>query len=88
MKKWIVSCRGVEAGLNLVAIDGSQDMNAVDRARLVEAAPMMYEVCKEAERELSQLHAYHYLTCEGGCPTLKVISQLKQTIAEAEGREL
>lgn len=50
---WEVNARGVdEWGNNLVAINGAQGMDAVDRSRLIAAAPEMLEFLRWLQRNV------------------------------------
>uniref|UniRef100_A0A6H1ZFM6 Uncharacterized protein n=1 Tax=viral metagenome TaxID=1070528 RepID=A0A6H1ZFM6_9ZZZZ len=51
--KWLANCRGVdEHGTPLVAVYGSEQMDAVDRSRMVAAAPELLGELKLAIRYL------------------------------------
>lgn len=49
---WEANCRGLdEYGTPLVAVRGSEDMDAVERARLISASPKMYEALCNLEND-------------------------------------
>jgi len=46
--KWEANCRGVdESGTPLVAVHGSRDMDAIDRANLISCAPALRDSLRE-----------------------------------------
>ena len=57
--KWTVNCRGVENGANMVAVKGSEEMDAVDRSRLIAAAPELFEALKHCMPWLTKVAADH-----------------------------
>ena len=76
--KWTANCRGVdEHGTPLVAVYGSEQMDAVDRSRLIAAAPELLEALKVCQTRLFMLDGSEN----------KEYKLAAETIAAAEGRE-
>lgn len=87
--KWSVSAAGVDDyGNNVVLIDGAQNMDAVDRSRMIKSAPELLSALKglvdiqdveehdSPERELSDPH-----DCE-----ICALCAARAAIAKAEGK--
>jgi hypothetical protein len=76
----LVNARGVdEYGLNLVAIDGLQEMDAVARSRLIHRAVNAHEQLVEALRHSVAIHK------AAGLNRFDV-ENFEQAIAKAEGK--
>jgi len=72
---WEANCRGVdEFGTPLVAVHGSQDIDANKRARLIQAAPQMLHALKVAQTCIFML--------EGASLTYNILDDV---ITTAEG---